>query len=58
MHRKEVCLTRSKKYALVKKYYDKGLWTVIAVRNAVVKGWITAKEYGMIVGELYEEEAE
>lgn len=49
---------RSKKYALVKKYYDKGLWTVIAVRNAVVKGWITAKEYGMIVGELYEEEAE
>lgn len=44
---------RSKKFATVKKYYDKGLWTKIAVHNAVVKAWITAEEYEMIVGEPY-----
>ena len=48
----------SKKFATVKKYYDKGLWTKTAVHNAVVKGWITAEEYEMIVGEPYEEEAD
>lgn len=48
----------SKKYATVKKYYDKGLWNTNAVRNAVVKSWITAEEYEMIVGEPYIEEAE
>lgn len=47
----------SKKYATVKKYYDKGLWTKQAVRNAVMKDWITAEEYQMITGEPYEEEA-
>lgn len=47
---------RSKKYALVKKYYDKGLWTAVAVRNAVVKGWITAEEYELIIGTPYEPE--
>ena len=45
----------SKKFALVKKYYDKGLWTEIAVRNAVVKNWITAGEYEEITGEPYPE---
>lgn len=44
---------RSKKFATVKKYYDKGLWTKSAVHNAVVKEWITAEEYEMIVGERY-----
>ena len=44
---------RSKRYALVKKYYDKGLWTEVAVHNAVMKEWITAEEYEMIVGEHY-----
>ena len=48
----------SKKFATVKKYYDKGLWTKTAVHNAVVKGWITAEEYEMIVGEPFEEEAD
>ena len=47
---------RSKKFATVKKYYDKGLWTKSAVHNAVVKGWITAEEYEMIVGEPYVED--
>lgn len=45
----------SKNYILAKKYYDKGLWTKTAVRNAVTKSWITPAEYEQIVGEPYEE---
>lgn len=48
----------SKKFATVKKYYDKGLWNAHAVHNAVVKGWITEEEYELIVGEPYQPEAE
>ena len=43
----------SKKYALVKKYYDSGLWNITMVRNAVVKGWITEAEFTEITGEEY-----
>ena len=43
----------SKKYQKVKDYYDKGFWTKKQVHDAVVKGWITADEYEMIVGEPY-----
>ena len=45
----------SKKFAVVKQYYDKCLWTKKAVHNAVEKGWITAEEYELIVSEPYEE---
>ena len=45
----------SSKFAIVKKYYDKGLWTKQMVRNAVIKEWITVDEYEFIVGEPYEE---
>ena len=38
----------------VKNYYDKGLWNIDRVRNAVVKGWITAEEFKEITGEDYE----
>jgi len=44
------------KFEKVKLYYEKGLWDKSRVRNAVVKGWITAEEYEIIVGEPYEEE--
>lgn len=44
----------STKYNLVKGYYDSGLWSKTAVRNAVRKGWITADEYAEIVGEPYD----
>ena len=37
----------------IKGYYDAGLWTKAQVRNAVVKGKITAAEYEEIVGEPY-----
>lgn len=43
----------SKMFEKVKKYYDKGLWKIQAVRNAVVKGWITAEEFKEITGEDY-----
>ena len=47
----------SKKFNTVKNYYDKGLWKIGAVRNAVVKGWITEEEFTEITGQPYEEEA-
>lgn len=44
----------SPKFNKVKGYYDNGLWNKTMVRNAVVKGWITAEEYQEITGEVYE----
>lgn len=44
----------SKKYNTVKKYYDLGMWSVNQVKNAVVKGWITAEEFTQITGQPYE----
>ena len=46
----------SPKFAMVKRYYKLGMWDEARVRNAVVKGWITAEEYEEIVGEEYSEE--
>lgn len=43
----------SKKFNIVKKYYDEGLWNIEMVRNAVAKGWITAEEFKLITGEEY-----
>lgn len=44
----------SPKFNKVKNYYDKGLWNLAMVRNAVVKNWITAEEFMLITGEQYE----
>lgn len=44
----------SEKFEMVKSYYEEGRWKKKAVRNAVVKGWITAEEYAEITGEAYE----
>ena len=46
-------MEHSAKFEKVKNYYDKGLWTKAMVKNAVVKGWITAAEFEEIVGEPY-----
>lgn len=43
----------SKHSKKVKMYFDSGLWSIERVRNAVVKGWITAEEYKTITGEVY-----
>ena len=45
----------SEKFETVKKWYDKGLWDLIKVRNAVGK-WITKEEYQEITEEEYKEE--
>lgn len=50
--RKAVVVEHSKKFATVKKYYPK-YWNIDMVRNAVVKGWITAEEFKEITGEDY-----
>ena len=43
----------SKHFKKVKGYFDSNLWSIERVRNAVVKGWITAEEYKIITGEVY-----
>lgn len=43
----------SKKYEIVKNYYDAGEWGKKAVKNAVKRNWITAAEYEEITGEVY-----
>lgn len=45
----------SAKFNKVKGWYDSGLWNETMVRNAVVKGWITAEEFETIVGKPYDE---
>lgn len=37
----------------IKYYYDNNLWNIDMVKNAVVKGKITAEEYKLITGEDY-----
>lgn len=44
------------KFDKVKDFYERGLWGISRVRDAVLKGWITAKEFEDITGEPYEEE--
>lgn len=39
--------------AKIAKWYKQGLWTKTMVKNAVVKGVITADEYHEITGEVY-----
>lgn len=44
----------SKKFKIVKDFYDRGLWNIHRVYNAVEKEWITAEEYEIITGEPYD----
>ncbi len=46
----------SRKYEIVKGYYDSGLWSKKRVRNAVEKGWITEEEFREITGEAFGED--
>ena len=43
------------KFEMVKDFYDRGLWNITRVRNAVVKGWITLEQFTEITGEPYEQ---
>lgn len=42
----------SKRYKLVKEFYDSGRWSKEMVKNAVGR-WITEGEYNEITGEEY-----
>ncbi len=42
-------------FETVKKWYDKGLWSIARVRKAVACKWITAAEFEEITGEAYAE---
>lgn len=44
----------SPKFEDVKNWYNSGRWKIVAIRNAVIKGWITAAEFEEITGEIYE----
>lgn len=43
----------SKKFEVVKKYYDGKFWGISKVRNAVENRWITKEEYKQITGKEY-----
>lgn len=43
----------SKRFSLVKEYYDRGLWSKARVHKAVECMWITADEHKEITGEEY-----
>ena len=53
MSKKAKKVQESKKFKLVKGFYDDGLWNIDRVRNAVIKNWITAEEFELITGEAY-----
>ena len=40
-------------YKMIKRNYEKGLWSVVMVKVAVKKGIITKEEFKEITGELY-----
>jgi len=42
------------RFEKVKYYYDKGLWDISRVRNAVFKSWITKEEFFEITTVCYE----
>ena len=48
----------SKKFEMVKEFYQLHFWSLRMTRNAVVKGWITAEEFKEITGKDYEEPAQ
>ena len=43
------------KFDKVKRYYERGFWSVKMVHDAVTKGWITAAQFEEITGVQYEE---
>lgn len=46
--------THSPRFATVQRYYDRGLWSIERVAQAVVHGWITADEFEEITEQPYE----
>ena len=46
-------MKHSEKYDMIKTFYMRKMWDEKKVRDAVVKGWITADEFEEITGETY-----
>ncbi len=46
-------MEHSAKYEKVKDYYNRNLWDIVRMSNAVIKGWITEAEYEEITGSPY-----
>lgn len=46
-------VVHSKDFEKIKRYYDNRFWTKKMVKNAVIKGKITAEEYEEITGDPY-----
>ena len=46
------------KFDKVKSYYERGLWSVHRVHDAVVKNWITAEQFTEITGKPYEDNSD
>lgn len=40
-------------YDIIKRNFDRGLWTILMVKMAVRKGVITAEQYKEITGQEY-----
>lgn len=40
-------------YEMIKRNFDRGLWSVSMVKVAVVKGIITPAQFAEITGEIY-----
>lgn len=40
----------SKKFELIKSFYDNGTWSIIRVKNALEKNIITPEEFKLITG--------
>lgn len=43
----------SERFYDIKTWYEAGIWKKKAVKNAVIKGWITEEEFTEITGEPY-----
>ena len=43
------------KFEMVKKFYQKKLWGLGRVRDAVSAGWITEEQFQKITGKAFEE---
>jgi len=48
-------MEHSLRFELVKRYYDRGLWNIERVAQAVKHNWITTDEYLEITGQPYPE---
>lgn len=49
-------MNHSPRFKLVKSYYDRGLWSIERVAQAVKHNWITKEEYFEITGQVYPED--